>query len=97
LVFGRSKVLDVGEITERKETHMTVSSITIGEALEHASANWERTDGMVAGGSYIVEFEDLGLRLVHVKVLPGGVAIPAYWEPVTEEHLAALASEEVAS
>ena len=76
---------------------MSVPSITIGEALEHAAANWERTDGLVAGGSYICEFEGLGLRLLHVKVLPGGVAVPAYWEPVSEEHLAALASEEVAS
>lgn len=92
-----SKVLYVGEITERKESHMSVPSITIGEALEHAAANWERTDGLVAGGSYIVEFEDLGLRTVHVKVLPGGVAIPSHWELVTAEHIAALASEEVES
>lgn len=78
-------------------TNMNIPSITIGEALELAAANWERTDGLVAGGSYIVEFEGTGLRLLHVKVLPGGVAIPTHWEPVTDEHIAALASEKVAS
>jgi hypothetical protein len=80
--FGRSKVLDVGEITERKETHMSVPSITYAEACSHAEANWAATDGMVAGGGYYVDFEDVGVRLAHIRVTDSGVARLVRWEEV---------------
>lgn len=50
------------------------ASISYEEACEHATANWQRTNGMVIGGGYNVRFSDGSVRLVDIRINEHGIA-----------------------
>ena len=65
------------DYTDHKEVTMSVSNITVAgssvkfaEACEHAQLNYRNTNGLVAGGDYMVKFSDGTVREVQLRVNP---------------------------
>ena len=55
---------------------MFVPTISYTEACKHAEANHKATGGLVAGGDYLVKFDDGSVRLVELRIGASGIARP---------------------
>lgn len=50
-------------------TMSTIPATTYDEACDHAEAQYTATGGLVAGGDYMVRFDDGEVRLVELRIV----------------------------
>lgn len=58
-------------------TSSTIPTTSYGEACAHAEAQHRATNGLVAGGAYMVRFDDDTVAEVELRIGESGVARPA--------------------
>lgn len=66
-----------------------IPTTTYEEACDNAQANFERTDGAVVGGTYIVDMWGL-TKVIHLRVNESGTARLVDVRDVTDDDLKAI-------
>lgn len=56
----------------------TIPTTTYGEACAHVEAQHKATNGLVAGGTYMVRFDSGDIAEVELRVGESGIARPVY-------------------
>ena len=65
-----------GREAGKELTMSTIPSTTYGEACAHAQAQYEATNGLVRGGTYMVRFDDELVAEVELRINESGIARP---------------------
>jgi hypothetical protein len=62
--------------TARKAVTMTSTACTYNEACAHVAAQFEATNGFIAGGSFMVRFDDGNVAEIALRMGESGIVRP---------------------
>ena len=66
--------------TARKAVNMTstIQACTYNEACDHVAAQFEATNGFIAGGTFMVRFDDGNVAEIDLRMQDSGIVRPVW-------------------